>query len=128
MSPSTAPKYLFVYGTLNQEPMRRYLDEFAELVGPATAVGKLYDFGSYPGLVLGGAGDRTHGVLYRIRDIDPLLEALDAYEECTAPDPKYQRVATTVEAESGEMFSAWVYVYAREVGNATRLESGSWPG
>ncbi len=56
---------LFVYGTLRpfiDIPMARWLRRAARYVGQATARGRLYDLGPYPGLrAARGCGERVVG-------------------------------------------------------------------
>ena len=76
---------VFVYGTLKRGHQRSHVLADQTFIGPATTVAdyRMYDLGSYPGLieVAPGAGDQIQGEIYRIdptclRQIDQ-IEAVD---------------------------------------------------
>ena len=76
---------VFVYGTLKRGHQRNHVLADQTFIGPATTVAdyRMYDLGSYPGLieVAPGAGDQIQGEIYRIdptclRQIDQ-IEAVD---------------------------------------------------
>ena len=75
-------KQLFVYGTLRsglQHPEANWLSEHSELIGEATAKGKLFRIGWYPGLVESDYGHVT-GELLLLEDPETILQRLDVYE------------------------------------------------
>ena len=90
---------VFVYGTLKRGHQRNHVLADQTFIGPATTVAdyRMYDLGSYPGLieVAPGAGDQIQGEIYRIdptclRQIDQ-IEAVDQglyqrREICLEPD------------------------------------------
>jgi len=127
---SIEPELLFVYGTLRpgSTPSSGQLTDDLASAGPATVQGMLYDLGGYPGLA---AGDGlVHGELLRIPD-RRRLESLDRYEECGGPSPLFRREITRACRRDGCEVAAWIYVYARPVAGAPRIESGdygSWLG
>ena len=77
--------HVFVYGTLRRHG-RNDIARFRPapvFVGEASIAGTLYDLGTYPGIVLDGAG-RVRGEVYRI---EPVVEAaLDLLEEVAEDD------------------------------------------
>ncbi|KHK58465.1 gamma-glutamyl cyclotransferase [Ralstonia sp. A12] len=78
--------HVFVYGTLRAgeandlrvAAVKRGIPE-PELLGTATLHGRLYDFGTYPGLVLDPTGTAVRGDVYRIDAA--LVPVLDEIEE-----------------------------------------------
>ena len=77
---------VFVYGTLRAGEVndlnaaaQRHGIAAPTLLGTATVAGRLYDFGTYPGLVLDAAGGPVVGDIYDIPDA--LLPVLDEIEE-----------------------------------------------
>jgi len=129
------PHYLFVYGTLQKNlahEMHGVLECAARLVGEATVEGTLYDLGAYPGLVVAGTGDgHVRGELYAL---DPgraqaALDALDAYEGCSAADPEpheYRREVLSVRIIDGSIFSAWTYLLNRSHAGLTPIPGGDY--
>lgn len=128
-SPTTL---LFVYGTLRRDPAGRIhplLGPDAVWHGMARWPGRLYRVtGDYPGAVPSSTpADLVHGELYALSD--PVLGALDDYEDCGATDPEYRRRLAQVERADGSTVTAWVYVYARPVAGLTPIATGDFgPG
>ena len=85
MEPTPSSKSLqlvFVYGTLKRGQQRNHVLANQTFIGPATTAAdyRMYDLGSYPGLieVESGSGDQIQGEIYRI---DPTcLRQLDQIE------------------------------------------------
>jgi gamma-glutamylcyclotransferase (GGCT)/AIG2-like uncharacterized protein YtfP len=131
---------LFVYGTLMPGcaplALRPVLDR-AAVVGGATAPGRLYDLGRYPGLVDAASDERVRGVVLRLPDEGgaALLSHLDAYEGYVASQPDrslFVRVAIDAtlcghaDAAGGAVLRCWVWRYNRPVGNAAPVPAGDW--
>src|SRR6185295_2595878 len=102
-------------GTLRSftaSPMALWLREHATQVGRARTLGRLYDLGSYPGMI---AAPRTHewvsGEVYRLRRPQLTLRTLDRYEFAPAGRgrPRFVRVRRIVEID-GRDTPAWVYL------------------
>lgn len=77
---------VFVYGTLRAGEVndlnaaaQRHGIAAPTLLGTATVAGRLYDFGSYPGLVLDETADQVVGDIYDVADA--LVPVLDEIEE-----------------------------------------------
>lgn len=128
-------RHLFVYGTLRKNlahEMHGVLARAACLVGEATVRGALYDLGAYPGLVVAGAGkERVTGELYALdpRGAQAALEALDAYEGCSAADPEpheYRREVLTVRIPDGSEIAAWSYLLNRSHAGLTPVPGGDY--
>ncbi|HEY1243686.1 MAG TPA: gamma-glutamylcyclotransferase family protein [Hyphomicrobiaceae bacterium] len=124
---------LFVYGTLLsgiRHAMSARLRSAARLVGAATVQGRLYSLGRYPGLVEGP--DRqysVHGEVYRLSAPATSLQWLDAYEGIVPGRPDtnpYERVERPVRLASGEVVTAWVYLYRESVDMRPEVPDGRW--
>ena len=124
-------EYLFAYGTLQPHLAPA---EVADLVrslenpGKGTIAGTLYDFGSYPGVVLGRLGGRrVVGTVFRLPKDSRILRKLDGYEEfdCESLDTsQFIRRLCPVQLADGRVLECWIYEYNRSVDNAPILESG----
>ncbi|HEX5998681.1 MAG TPA: gamma-glutamylcyclotransferase family protein [Hyphomicrobiaceae bacterium] len=135
--------HLFVYGTLLSHAghaMGARLRRDAQLIGPATMAGRLYNLGRYPGLVeaperpIHGANGTTpslvHGEVYALKMPAITLRWLDAYEGVLPLRPDqgvYARVERLAWLNSGATLRAWVYVYLMSVRPRQRLADGRWP-
>lgn len=125
--------YLFVYGTLRpaaRHPMLRWLRRYACWVGPGSCRGRLYDLGSYPGLIPDAHGDLVQGDVFRLLQPRPLLRVLDRYEGCASrmPGPReYRRDLIEVFCK-GQTLRAWSYVYLRPTARGQRIASGDYLG
>lgn len=122
---------LFVYGTLMKgsgNPMAKRLHAESAYIGPARTPGRLYLLGYYPGLLLAESkADRVFGEVVKLRNPLRSLRWLDAYEGCGPDDPEpwmYERVIVPVTLRSGEILTAWTYVYTRTVERSRRLPAG----
>lgn len=126
---------LFVYGTLRSDccddgifPLRASMRS----LGPATAPGKLFDLGSYPGLVPAGDGSVVRGELLidDSPDAEKTLQQLDRYEGCDTADPAaglYRRERTIATLDhDGSAIECWVYVFNRSTTHARPIDSGCW--
>ncbi|MGI9409767.1 MAG: gamma-glutamylcyclotransferase family protein [Hyphomicrobiaceae bacterium] len=136
MSQPTVNK-LFVYGTLMStvsvplgRSMRSRLRRESSLLGPARTHGRLYDLGSYPGLVVSNnPSDHVHGEVFELHEPSITLPWLDAYEgigSIKAPDDLYIREARTVWLER-RTAEAWVYIFNGSIEQAQHVSGGRWP-
>jgi gamma-glutamylcyclotransferase (GGCT)/AIG2-like uncharacterized protein YtfP len=132
-APSDAPvpsdsEFVFVYGGLMRGFDLQHHMAGATFVSSATAQGRLYDVGAYPGMI---EGDGTvRGELYRFSDIAVALEVLDEVEEYDPLDAMgsaYVRVVRAVRLEKdGSESPAWLYLYNRDVKGLPQIKSGDW--
>ena len=122
---------LFAYGTLmsteNTEAARRLQSE-AERIGAASTMGRLFDQGRWPGLILSSKrGDVVYGELWRL--LSPIsLRWLDIYEGIR-PDvqfPEYARKHVWVYPTDGSARQVWGYVYQWPVQGGDLIPSGRW--
>jgi gamma-glutamylcyclotransferase (GGCT)/AIG2-like uncharacterized protein YtfP len=126
----TAPRHLFVYGTLmraSSSPYARLLEARAEFVGEGWTSGRLYHLGRYPGAVFGDdCANKVYGELFLLRG-NALLAALDAYEGCggqgAKPDLFYRHIVKVRLARGGAIY-AWVYPFAGAVCGRPLIASG----
>jgi gamma-glutamylcyclotransferase (GGCT)/AIG2-like uncharacterized protein YtfP len=117
--PAPAEPLLFTYGTL----MRGYglhhvLGPRAELVGLATARGRLFDLGRYPGAVEGQG--RVRGEVYRLRD-PQVLAAVDRAEGV-----QFVRGHTLLTLANGGRARAWIYRYRGPRERAVPIPDGDY--
>lgn len=117
-----AKHLVFVYGTLRRGGVRAMPELFpgSEFVGRASVRGSLYDFGEYPGLLLGGAGSPVAGEVYEVGE--DVLKQLDDIE---AP-AHYSRREVEVSL-GGAGVRCWVYEPDLSLyPSRTPIPSGDW--
>jgi len=127
------PEYLFVCGTLRSGLAP---DEVAGLmggmrrIGAASAPGRLYDLGDYPGAVLDPeCNTKIIGEVFQLSDDGAALAALDAYEGIDPKNPGdslFVRREAEITLEGGANLQCWIYVYNRQVASATLITSGDY--
>ncbi len=119
---------VFVYGTLlsnSVNPAERMVD--AEVIGPATIFGTIYNVSWFPGLKIPEVidlmmGDQVKGELITVDQEG--LERLDAYEGCPH---LYSRVKTVAWDESlKDEVEAYTYVYNGEVHPDDAIPAGDF--
>jgi gamma-glutamylcyclotransferase (GGCT)/AIG2-like uncharacterized protein YtfP len=118
--------HVFVYGTLRRHgcnDIARYRPA-PVFVAEASIAGTLYDFGAYPGVVLGGAG-RVKGEVYRI---EPAVEAaLDLLEE-VAQDDSGEYIKRQVRVAMGaQWLDCLVYeIHPTRIAGRPVIRDGDW--
>jgi gamma-glutamylcyclotransferase (GGCT)/AIG2-like uncharacterized protein YtfP len=124
---------LFVYGTLMRgfdHPMARLLAANADFIGEARCRGQLYLVKHYPGLVLSDdPADVAFGELYRLHEVEAMLQEFDMYEACGdsfPPPTEYIRQMLAVTVADGSAREAWTYVYNWKVEGLPRIASGKF--
>ncbi|MGA7329834.1 MAG: gamma-glutamylcyclotransferase family protein [Rhodomicrobium sp.] len=124
------PRHLFVYGTLmrgSRSPYAQLLQRRAFFVGEATALGRLYHLGRFPGAVFEGQRCRKiYGEIFRLK-VAALLDALDAYEACRPEDPEphlFRREIVEVQLKNGSRLSAWSYAFIGKMAGRPEIRSG----
>lgn len=127
---SASDPFLFVYGTLRpgfDGPMADWLKRVAHHAGGAAAQGLLYRVEAYPAFLPGGPG-QVMGDLFALPCAAAILAVLDEHEECAGhfPQPhEYRRERLIVRGGNGPV-EAWTYIYNRNAGGLTRIESGDF--
>lgn len=116
--------FLFVYGSLLsgfKSPAYEYVSRYFELKGSATVKGTIYDMGTFPVGTSNDTGRMIKGELYEIRnpkELSFVLAQLDDYEGLHPDEGEevyYRRELVNATLESGDVVSAWVYWYDKEV-------------
>jgi gamma-glutamylcyclotransferase (GGCT)/AIG2-like uncharacterized protein YtfP len=125
--------YLFLYGTLLAE---KTPDEVAgalkslRRIGPAEVRGRLYDFGEYPGAILGLSSKTViQGQVFELPAARTILAALDRYEEfdpANKEDSLFVRTRTRAKLTNGDQVNCWVYVYNDDPGTAPLVADGNY--
>lgn len=113
---------VFVYGTLRRGGVRAMPELFpgSEFVGSASVRGRLYDFGEYPGLLLGESGPPVAGEVYEVSE-----EVLKQLDDIEAP-AYYSRREVEVSLGGG---TKKCLVYEPDLSlypNRTLITSGDW--
>jgi gamma-glutamylcyclotransferase (GGCT)/AIG2-like uncharacterized protein YtfP len=133
-APSDAPVpsdsgFIFVYGALMRGCDLHHHMAGAAFVSLATARGRLYNVGAYPGMIEGDG--EVRGELYRSDDEAVVLEVLDeveGYDPLDSDASEYVRLKLDVRTDDGRAVSAWLYLYDREVKGLPQISSGDWRG
>ena len=123
---------VFVYGTLRAGEVNdlnraatRHGIEAPTLVGIGTIAGRLYDFGTYPGLVLDAAAGPVVGDIYDIPDA--LLPVLDEIGEVYPGQASLFVRETQPVALAGAAADCLLYPVADSaVAGLARIDSGDW--
>jgi gamma-glutamylcyclotransferase (GGCT)/AIG2-like uncharacterized protein YtfP len=116
---------LFVYGSLREgQSARSLIVSRISRCERATAAGAIYVLPTgYSALVEADAPSRVTGEVVWLTDLRQTFELLDEYEGAD-----YTRVIRTVQLETGEPISSWLYVLAElgAIERGTRVEHGDW--
>jgi gamma-glutamylcyclotransferase (GGCT)/AIG2-like uncharacterized protein YtfP len=125
-------RYVFVYGTLRAGELndighaaaRHWLDA-PRLIGTAAVNGRLYDFGTYPGLVLDAFAGPVRGDVYVVDDA--LVPVLDEIEEVyPGVDGLFTSREVNVAVGGGVVRCLFYPVDAQSVVGLPQIESGDW--
>jgi gamma-glutamylcyclotransferase (GGCT)/AIG2-like uncharacterized protein YtfP len=125
---------VFVYGTLRAGEINdisvvasKHGISAPALIGTATLVGRLYDFGTYPGLVIDSNGMPVVGEVYEI--IDALVPVLDEIESVY---PGVEGLFCACEATvvvGGSAVPCRLYPVSKDVVTGlAEIRSGDWVG
>jgi len=124
---------VFVYGTLRAGEVndlnaaaRKHGIAAPQWLGNGTVAGRLYDFGSHPGLVSDAGAGPVLGEIYAIDEA--LVPVLDEIEEIFPSQASlYVRTEMLVSRADGEPLSCLIYpVDANAVAPLPRIEGGDW--
>lgn len=135
MIPEADCDLVFVYGTLTRDSgndTSLFLAQNAFCSGQGFVRGRLYNLGSYPGMVLSEAPDETvRGELYEIAGErrEAVLDRLDEYEGCGTSDPQpheYRRELADVFTIDGDIVTAWTYVLNQPTDGLELIDSGDY--
>lgn len=129
-------QYVFVYGTLRAGEVNdiyraaeRQKIAAPTWIGAAHVRGRLFDFGTYPGLVLDDTGALVRGDVYRIEDA--LVSVLDEIEEVYPGVEGLFRshrlhVEVELEGEATYVDCLMYPVTTSAVEGLPRIEGGDW--
>ncbi|MBD8487346.1 gamma-glutamylcyclotransferase [Echinicola sp. CAU 1574] len=125
---------IFVYGTLLKETgyaIQQLFHQKSAFVAEAFTYGKLFQVSYYPGLVLNPTSlDKVYGQIFRISEIEKVLQALDEYEEAgpSFPSPQaYKRtIITAYDLQSSEPMKCWAYLYNLPTENLKQIVKGKF--
>jgi gamma-glutamylcyclotransferase (GGCT)/AIG2-like uncharacterized protein YtfP len=99
----------------------------AHFAGEASAQGRLYHLGRFPGAIFGkDCPTKVHGEVFRLSG-SSLLDALDAYEGCAlgGQEPQlFSRDIIEVTLSRGGTLSTWTYRFAGKVSSRPLIRSG----
>lgn len=120
---------LFVYGSLRTrvaQETEQALLKGSRRMGKASFWGKLYDVGSYPGLVESwDARAVVHGELYEVSPSQ--LRELDKHEACGVEDgDEYVRRVCQVKGPNRRWVNAYVYIYNKDVVGLPLITGGDY--
>jgi len=123
---------VFVYGTLRAGEINDINSAAARhdiaaptFIGSTTVKGRLYDFGSYPGLVVDQRGTPVVGDVYEIEDA--LIAVLDEIEEIYPGVEGLFRNRDVMVEVDGAAVPCRFYPVAREsVAGLTEIVCGDW--
>lgn len=122
---------VFFYGTLMtgfDRRLRAGIENKLAFQGRGWIQAALFDLGIYPAAVPASEG-RVWGEVYRMRDTQAVLSALDDIEGYREGDPDrslYTRQVVSATLEGGGQVPVWVYFYNAPLGGAQRIESGDY--
>ncbi len=123
---------LFVYGTLMKDfssEITQVLRSKSEFVSEGWISGKLYDLGSYPGLVYEpNARQRVRGEVYSMYRPELLLPVLDYYEMIDPnklADNEYKRSLLPI-STADRIQECWTYIFQRPVTALPEISSGDY--
>jgi gamma-glutamylcyclotransferase (GGCT)/AIG2-like uncharacterized protein YtfP len=120
-------EHLFVYGTLmNGEVRNGEISPYIESTTEGTTKGVLYDLEYYPGMKAGEG--LVHGELVKMNDVESCLRDMDSIEGFYGYESRnslYERTIVPIQTNEGMQW-AWTYLYAMEVDENSRIESGRW--
>ncbi len=132
MNPPASTDLLFTYGTLRRaagNAAHRLLADSAEIVGPGTVRGRLYQATDFPVLVLDAQGVAVTGEVYRVFAPQAVFVRLDQYEgfDPSSPDTsEFRRDLVTATLGDGRTVTAWAYVYQRPLFDLLPIPHGDY--
>jgi gamma-glutamylcyclotransferase (GGCT)/AIG2-like uncharacterized protein YtfP len=122
---------LFVYGTLliDDNKFAAYLRSNASFYNTGTIKGKLYDVGTYPGLIISNNHDYLiAGTIYQLNNAEKVLKYLDPYEgfgnEQEQPN-LFIRESLPIETSDGAI-NCWVYLYNLSIDGLHLITPGDY--
>lgn len=108
----------------------RFIRQHCTLIGVGTTPGRLFDLGTYPGIVYEpNAETSVFGEVFRIdTNKESLNEYLDRFEEC-GPEfeqpNEYKKEVIPVDV-NGKVYHASSYIYNRNLDGLKMIDSGNY--
>ncbi len=124
-------KYLFAYGTLQQEFKISINDKLTKMLSPKEEgifIGQLFEVNQYPGAIISETGYPIKGQLFEVLD-KKAWQLMDDYEECSEQFPtpyEYKREQIIITTKEGKTIKAWTYLYNRPTNDLTEITSGDY--
>lgn len=125
--------YIFLYGTLLPEYAPAEIADTVRQLSRVTRAfvrGRLYDLGEYPGAILDPASETLiKGEIFELPDDKEALARLDSYEGFDPDEPAsslFARDKTSVTLREGGELQCWIYIYNRDPGSASLVETGNY--
>ena len=127
-------RLLFVYGTLRRDlglPAYHLLERHADFYDYGTMRGRLFDLGSYPGVVASiDASDRVRGELFLLRVPGRALAVLDEFEGIPEGRAdwaaRYVRESLAINSRRHGRLRAWVYLYRFATAGLAAIPAGDY--
>lgn len=127
------PDYIFVYGLLKSmynNEAAKFIRQHCTLVGTGTIPGRLFDLGTYPGMVYEpNAKTTVLGEVFKINsNKEGLTKYLDEFEEC-GPEfeqPNEYRKEIILTKVNGATINASSYIYNRNLEGLKMIDSGNY--
>ena len=129
---TTAPEYLFVYGTLMKgysNPFSQKLSKFSAFEGNGSFPGLLYLVDWYPGALFSEESDsRVLGEVYKMQNTSGLLKELDGYEDVFEDESisLYIRRIVPVTLKNDTVLHCWSYLYNQPVDHLKKIKNGNF--
>lgn len=123
---------LFVYGTLMQEfnsEITRVLRSNSKFVGEGWISGRLFDIGSYPGLIYDlQSSQQVRGEIYQMYKPQHLLPLLDQYEmiDSNRPDENEYKRSLLPVMTAGQGVTCWTYIFQLSPSSFPEISSGDY--
>ncbi len=122
---------LFVYGTLliDDNEFATYLRNNSRFYSTGFIKGKLYDVGTYPGLIINTNQDYPiTGTIYQLNNAGEVLKYLDPYEGFGDDQEQpylFIRELAAIETANGDV-DCWVYLYNLSVEGLHLITHGDY--
>ena len=91
-------------------------------------MGRLYDAGEYPGLVLNTEAYKVKGKIYQLNNIEknlPILDEYEGYGENELQPNLFIRQLIDIET-NGKLLKCWTYLYNHPVKQLKEITSGDY--
>ena len=125
--------YIFVYGLLKSmydNDAALFIRQHCSLIGEGTISGRLFDLGTYPGVVYEPEASTTvTGEVFEITsNKEGLISYLDEFEECGPQfeQPNEYRKEVIPVSVNGIIYQASTYIYNRNLDGLKLIESGNY--